>query len=65
MTKLTDPPNECPEDLRQDLLGLERARYTKRPSDYYGVFRDWMMKHGVKTPEGLPRRPEIDGRRDQ
>jgi hypothetical protein len=58
-------PQTVPPDLRprlEDVLGQR----SHGPAEIWGEIRDWLVKHGVEAPGGLPfDRPGETAQRDQ
>jgi hypothetical protein len=51
-------PNTIPHDLDKALNDLALQRYSKSNADVWGVFQEWLKRHGVEAPESLPMQPE-------
>ncbi|MFK7881673.1 hypothetical protein [Roseobacter sp.] len=51
-------PNSIPHDLDAALDELDCWRTTPANSDIWSTVLDWLQKHGVEAPEGLPTRPK-------
>ena len=56
-------PHSLPDDLAKALVQLDGMRFVPSDTDRWGVFRDWLEKHGVPAPDhALPTAPEITRR---
>lgn len=51
-------PNTIPHDLDKALDDLALQRYSKSNADLSGVVQEWLLRHGIEAPEGLPMQPE-------
>jgi len=51
-------PSTIPHDLDESLNKLALQRYSTGNADLWGVVLEWLQRHGVQAPEGLPMQPE-------
>lgn len=54
-------PQQIPPDLARALADLDLRRDPPGDQDRWGEIRDWLVKHGVEGPDGLPVAPELPG----
>jgi hypothetical protein len=52
-------PASIPHDLDDSLSELDNQRASTGNADTWNAMREWLIKHDVASPEGLPTRPEI------
>jgi hypothetical protein len=58
-------PRSIPPDLRRQIENILGQR-SHGPAEIWGEVYDWLVKHGVEAPDGLPfDRPEETAQRDQ
>ncbi|WP_170425682.1 hypothetical protein [Ruegeria arenilitoris] len=58
---MTTWPRTIPFDLKKRLETQQQYRSLPSLQSQWTEIREWLEKHGVEAPEGLPVEPEISG----
>ncbi|WP_152612599.1 hypothetical protein [Leisingera sp. ANG-M7] len=55
---MADWPHTIPHDLKRMLETRSGFRDAPSDQDLWGVFKEWLERHQVEAPQGLPAAPE-------